>query len=79
MVVDDAKYGEFGGKPGGGYEGYTGDGYGGYQGGRSRDTRILIGPPGGRHPCGNGNRNLYGPPGCPPADHDAETEAKPQN
>ncbi|XP_062173957.1 glycine-rich protein DC7.1-like [Alnus glutinosa] len=75
-VVDDAKYGEFGGKPGGGYGGYTGDGYGGYQSGRSRDPRILRGRVGGEHPC---RQYGYGLPSCPPADHDAETEAKPQN
>ncbi|XP_062173956.1 glycine-rich protein DC7.1-like [Alnus glutinosa] len=74
-VVDDAKYGEFGGKRGGGY--------GGYQGGRSRDPRILTGLSGGRHRC-PGNRSVgsewnKGPGGCLPTDHDAETEAKPQN
>ncbi|XP_062153331.1 glycine-rich protein DC7.1-like [Alnus glutinosa] len=66
--ADDAKYGEFGGKPGGG-------GYGGYQGGRSRDPRILSGGLGGRHPCPP-QRSLGH---CSPADQDAETEAKPQN
>jgi hypothetical protein len=66
--ADDAKYGEFGGKPGGGRSG-------GYQGGRSRDPRILSGGPGGRHPC----PPQHSPGHCSPADQDAETEAKPQN
>ncbi|XP_062150577.1 glycine-rich protein DC7.1-like [Alnus glutinosa] len=66
--VDDAKYGEFGGKPGGGYGGYTGGG--------SRDRRILSGVCGGRNPCQN--RQNEGEGGCPRST-DAETEAKPQN
>jgi hypothetical protein len=69
-VVDDAKYGEFGGKPGGGY--------GGYQGGQSRDPRILIGVSGGRHRCpplSQGHGSCRPVPAVP----DVETEAKPQN
>jgi hypothetical protein len=74
--VDDAKYGEFGGKPGGGYGGYTGGGYGGYQGGRSRDPRILSGGPGGKHPCPH---LLSVNTGESPGQKCAKTEAKPQN
>ncbi|XP_062173511.1 uncharacterized protein LOC133878969 [Alnus glutinosa] len=80
-VVDDAKYGKFGGKPGGRY--------GGYQGGRSRDPRILKSGS-GKYRCpahrsddsvwskGRGSEHR-GISSCPPTNHDAETEAKPQN